>query len=66
MTAVPGDTPITIPLDEPTVAMETSELDHVPTAGTVRLTNRVESDTHTSATPSMGTGSGCTVNTADA
>jgi len=54
-----ADTPVTIPVDEPTVALVTALLVHVPPASA--LESVVVPPTHTEAVPVIAAGNGNTV-----
>jgi hypothetical protein len=59
MADVPADAPLTIPLDDPTVATAGVALCHVPPA--VALLSVVVPDTHTESVPVIAAGTGFTV-----
>ena len=59
MVAVPLDTPVTTPVDEPTRATVPSLVLHVPPG--VASVSAVVAPTHTLVTPEIAAGSGCTV-----
>lgn len=56
---VPADMPLTMPLDDPTVAAEVVPLVHVPPASV--FANVVVVPTHTDIVPVSGAGTGFTV-----
>ena len=64
MVAVPKITPVTMPVEEPTVATELLELDHV--APTVASLNVVLLPKHATLLPVMAPGTGLMVNTVTA
>jgi hypothetical protein len=61
MMALPDATPLTTPVDEPTVAMAVLLLDHVPPLAV--LVSVVEPPTQATAVPPIATGAALTVTT---
>lgn len=59
MLAVPANTPVTVPVEEPTVATAGVPLDHVPDG--VPSASVVDKPTHATAVPVIAAGSGLTV-----
>lgn len=59
ITAVPAETPVTTPVDDPTVAIDGEPEVHTPLPG--ELDNAIVDPTHTCVGPVMADGTGSTV-----